>query len=50
MKVQFIIIFIMDLEKIQKRGHNDAVSVLKLNQEQDKFLSGSWIKQLDNGI
>ena len=29
-----------------KRGHNDAVSVLKLNQEQDKFLSGSWDKTI----
>ncbi|RCK64776.1 Transcription factor SPT8 [Candida viswanathii] len=30
----------------RSRGHNDAVSVLKLNQEQDKFLSGSWDKTI----
>lgn len=27
-------------------GHNDAVSVLKLNSEQKKFLSGSWDKSI----
>ncbi|KAK6201287.1 uncharacterized protein RJT21DRAFT_120336 [Scheffersomyces amazonensis] len=26
------------------KGHNDAVSVIKLNTSQDKFLSGSWDK------
>lgn len=27
-------------------GHNDAVSVIKLNTEQDKMLSGSWDKTI----
>lgn len=27
-------------------GHNDAVSVIRLNTEQDKFLSGSWDKSI----
>ncbi|ODV78648.1 WD40 repeat-like protein [Suhomyces tanzawaensis NRRL Y-17324] len=28
------------------KGHNDAVSVIRLNTEQDKFLSGSWDKTI----
>ena len=30
----------------KSRGHTDAISVIKLNQEQDKFLSGSWDKTI----
>ncbi|CCG24374.1 Spt8 protein [Candida orthopsilosis Co 90-125] len=30
----------------RRRGHTDAVSALRLNQEQDRFLSGSWDKTI----
>ena len=29
-----------------RRGHRDTISALKLNQEEDKFLSGSWDKTI----
>ncbi|KAG2734195.1 hypothetical protein G9P44_002201 [Scheffersomyces stipitis] len=32
--------------KDNSKGHSDAVSVLRLNTDQDKFLSGSWDKTI----
>ena len=34
----------------KSRGHTDAISVIKLNQEQDKFYLDHGIKLSDNGI
>lgn len=33
-------------KKLLSSGHTDAISSLKLNQSQDKFLSGSWDKTI----